>query len=85
MKAAQAAHLNLHIWRKKEIENEAIHLFQAITIISEYLYRLREIEMIKNGHIPLPANQDILPCKKVGRNEPCPCGSGLKYKKCHGR
>jgi hypothetical protein len=21
--------------------------------------------------------------KKVGRNEPCPCGSGLKYKKCH--
>lgn len=20
---------------------------------------------------------------KVGRNEPCPCGSGLKYKKCH--
>ena len=22
--------------------------------------------------------------KKVGRNEPCPCGSGLKYKKCHG-
>lgn len=22
---------------------------------------------------------------KVGRNEPCPCGSGLKYKKCHGK
>ncbi len=22
---------------------------------------------------------------KVGRNEPCPCGSGVKYKKCHGR
>ncbi len=22
---------------------------------------------------------------KVGRNEPCPCGSGRKYKKCHGR
>ena len=21
---------------------------------------------------------------KVGRNEPCPCGSGKKYKKCHG-
>ncbi len=21
----------------------------------------------------------------VGRNDPCPCGSGLKYKKCHGR
>jgi preprotein translocase subunit SecA len=22
--------------------------------------------------------------KKVGRNDPCPCGSGLKYKKCCG-
>ena len=21
---------------------------------------------------------------RVGRNEPCPCGSGKKYKKCHG-
>jgi hypothetical protein len=21
---------------------------------------------------------------KVGRNDPCPCGSGTKYKKCHG-
>jgi uncharacterized protein YecA (UPF0149 family) len=21
---------------------------------------------------------------KVGRNDPCPCGSGLKYKRCHG-
>jgi len=27
-----------------------------------------------------PAKSD----KKVGRNEPCPCGSGKKYKKCHG-
>ncbi|HEV3150483.1 MAG TPA: SEC-C metal-binding domain-containing protein, partial [Acidobacteriaceae bacterium] len=23
--------------------------------------------------------------EKVGRNDPCPCGSGLKYKKCHGK
>ena len=23
--------------------------------------------------------------KKVGRNDPCPCGSGKKYKNCHGR
>ncbi|MCM8780151.1 MAG: preprotein translocase subunit SecA [Candidatus Omnitrophica bacterium] len=23
--------------------------------------------------------------RKVGRNDPCPCGSGLKYKKCHGK
>ncbi|MBR4738631.1 MAG: SEC-C domain-containing protein, partial [Bacteroidales bacterium] len=23
--------------------------------------------------------------KKIGRNDPCPCGSGKKYKNCHGR
>ncbi|MEP0843162.1 MAG: SEC-C domain-containing protein [Phycisphaerae bacterium] len=22
---------------------------------------------------------------KIGRNDPCPCGSGKKYKQCHGR
>ncbi|HOI33107.1 MAG TPA: SEC-C metal-binding domain-containing protein, partial [Bacteroidales bacterium] len=29
--------------------------------------------------------QPIVAEKKVGRNEPCPCGSGKKYKNCHGR
>ena len=23
--------------------------------------------------------------EKVGRNDPCPCGSGKKYKQCHGK
>jgi preprotein translocase subunit SecA len=22
---------------------------------------------------------------RVGRNDPCPCGSGLRYKECHGK
>lgn len=29
--------------------------------------------------------QIVLEKPKVGRNDPCPCGSGKKYKKCHGR
>ncbi len=31
---------------------------------------------------PLPAPQQPVRVTKVGRNEPCPCGSGKKYKKC---
>ncbi|MCL4428599.1 MAG: SEC-C metal-binding domain-containing protein, partial [Deltaproteobacteria bacterium] len=27
----------------------------------------------------------IVKPKKIGRNEPCPCGSGKKYKNCHGK
>jgi preprotein translocase subunit SecA len=29
--------------------------------------------------------QPVKAGKKVGRNDPCPCGSGRKFKKCHGR
>ena len=31
-----------------------------------------------------PVEQFVRDAKKVGRNEPCPCGSGKKYKHCHG-
>lgn len=30
-------------------------------------------------------NQPLKAQPKVGRNDPCPCGSGKKYKNCHGR
>ena len=29
--------------------------------------------------------KDPVRVKKVGRNDPCPCGSGKKYKQCHGK
>ena len=32
---------------------------------------------------PVPVQQRVV-YDKVGRNDPCPCGSGKKYKKCHG-
>jgi preprotein translocase subunit SecA len=31
-----------------------------------------------------PARPFVRPERKVGRNEPCPCGSGKKFKHCHG-
>ncbi|MFN8641382.1 MAG: SEC-C metal-binding domain-containing protein [Candidatus Binatia bacterium] len=33
---------------------------------------------------PRPAASRTAEAPKVGRNDPCPCGSGKKYKKCHG-
>jgi uncharacterized protein len=35
------------------------------------------------GFDPIP-HPPLMPSNKVGRNEPCPCGSGKKYKKCCG-
>jgi len=38
------------------------------------------------GAIDFTSSESIgLPGGKPGRNSPCPCGSGKKYKKCHGR
>lgn len=36
--------------------------------------------LTSDGEKPVVASSD----PKVGRNDPCPCGSGKKYKKCHG-
>jgi preprotein translocase subunit SecA len=33
---------------------------------------------------PEPMTPVVRETRKVGRNEPCPCGSGKKYKHCHG-
>jgi preprotein translocase subunit SecA len=32
-----------------------------------------------------PKQQPVVAEAKVGRNDPCPCGSGKKYKNCHGQ
>jgi preprotein translocase subunit SecA len=38
------------------------------------------------GGQPAPAAEPFVrEGRKIGRNEPCPCGSGKKYKQCHGR
>jgi len=42
-------------------------------------------ENIKDLEILLNPLKTSIAEKKVGRNEPCPCGSGKKYKKCCGK
>jgi preprotein translocase subunit SecA len=40
-----------------------------------------------DGMPPPPPNAPKVPVRvgpKIGRNDPCPCGSGKKYKNCHG-
>ena len=45
----------------------------------------RQIAATQGGYMqsgPMPAHRDA---PKVGRNDPCPCGSGKKFKHCHGQ
>lgn len=39
----------------------------------------------QNVNRPAAPQQPVKAGPKVGRNDPCPCGSGKKYKNCHGR
>ena len=41
-------------------------------------------DLVTNGGQPRP-RMPMRAEKTVGRNDPCPCGSGKKYKNCHGR
>jgi preprotein translocase subunit SecA len=46
---------------------------------------LAQMQRIAAGEGPLPTAQ--VPARaapRIGRNDPCPCGSGMKFKKCHG-
>jgi preprotein translocase subunit SecA len=40
---------------------------------------------LNRGDEPVGSKTVQRPQDKVGRNDPCPCGSGKKYKKCHGQ
>ena len=58
---------------------------------ADWLYGLPQWENIfdeetrKQFYLEAKKMNTIVKPKKIGRNEPCPCGSGKKYKQCHGR
>lgn len=47
------------------------------------------LSSVPNNIVPFTnkntGKQEPIQVKKIGRNEPCPCGSGKKYKHCHGK
>ena len=51
----------------------------------ERIRAARDIGSMADAPAGLPSLDTVLGGGKVGRNDPCPCGSGRKFKKCHGR
>jgi len=53
---------------------------------TNFTFRIPSTECIDFVKQQAPATQSSnQPHQQVGRNDPCPCGSGKKYKKCHGK
>ena len=61
-------------------EEEARTLAEIRAGLADHLIEVRRYWFEKG--IPSPVKREG---PKVGRNDPCPCGSGKKYKSCHGR
>ncbi len=51
----------------------------------EEIRAARDLGQIDAVSHDLPELGNVLGGGRTGRNEPCPCGSGKKFKRCHGR
>jgi preprotein translocase subunit SecA len=64
------------------------HVATSVDDLEEAFQRKkrRELESARmaGGGEQKTVQQVVRGADKVGRNDPCPCGSGKKYKKCHG-
>src|SRR5579885_1738343 len=64
------------------------HIATSVDDLEEAFQRKkrRELEQARmaGGGEQKTVQQVVRGAEKVGRNDPCPCGSGKKYKKCHG-
>jgi preprotein translocase subunit SecA len=81
-----------------EYKREAHEMFQDMIErikedVTEYIFRVqvtreepfqRRVE-VKEVQSKVKKGKKEKRKTKIGRNDPCPCGSGLKYKKCHGK
>ncbi|MBR5216989.1 MAG: preprotein translocase subunit SecA [Oscillospiraceae bacterium] len=84
-------------YKKESLEmfEEMISAIQEETVRRLYSVRVRKDEEIKRERVASGMSESVggdgtvkkqpRKVKKIGRNEPCPCGSGKKYKACCGR
>jgi preprotein translocase subunit SecA len=83
-----------------EYKSEAYNMFQGLlaAIRHDVSHAIYHVTLQREAPKPAPARavhtnrEEAEPARapsrvaqKVGRNDPCPCGSGKKYKRCHGR
>lgn len=72
---AKAQHFKVEAPSEKSENN--MHIFDEAKRMNQ---RTKKVNSPREMDAPKPSLE-----RKIGRNEPCPCGSGMKYKKCHGR
>jgi preprotein translocase subunit SecA len=72
--------MTVRIQSQEEVAQAAVAIEEKADKISNVTYTHPN----EDGSVSQEADALAAAVPKVGRNDPCPCGSGKKYKKCHG-
>ena len=70
-----------------EFRRESFQLFENLL----FKIKVETVKFLVNTNVVIQEKQDetqknnFVKKKKISRNEPCSCGSGKKYKHCHGK
>lgn len=74
----------LPVQDEEEVKKQARFTQEQPKVKKEKLVETREEVIANEEEKEKPKIQPIRVEQKIGRNDPCPCGSGKKYKNCHG-
>ncbi|MCI2838079.1 preprotein translocase subunit SecA [Staphylococcus hominis] len=72
-------------------EDTSKYILKSVIQVDEQVEREKTTDFGKAQHVSAEDSkekakkQPIVKGEKIGRNDPCPCGSGKKYKNCHGK
>jgi preprotein translocase subunit SecA len=81
--------MTVKIQSSEQIEQAAVAMEQRAESIANVTYtaptETGEVQTTVDEQTVGRAPGAFAPVPRVGRNEPCPCGSGKKYKQCHGK
>jgi preprotein translocase subunit SecA len=69
----------------QEFKREGFDLFERLLneINKQVVYMIYKVDVVQQPVSRVQSGGENMN-KSIGRNDPCPCGSGKKYKKCHG-
>ncbi|AGW92015.1 preprotein translocase subunit SecA [Ralstonia pickettii DTP0602] len=86
---------NVQIQSPEELEQASEQIEEGLSHLENVQYKhdefaegrepVEEVPSPRTGAAMAAAELALAGMPKVGRNDPCPCGSGKKFKQCHGR
>ena len=87
---SETVRTSLFMELRENIKYEIVRLLFTIQLVEEeeqnrQMQQLKENMKDENEHVLNAPSMTSSKEKKIARNEPCPCGSGKKYKQCCGK